>query len=130
MELRTLTGPTYIPRLVFLGIYASMSGLCSVSALSAPGAADPTRPKEYSRATDEQTHAGKPASRPRLSSVLIAPNRRLAVIDGRLMTQGERRGGLRLKKILEDRVILRVEGQSQDLTLTLGSPDMQKEVRK
>ncbi|MEM1229207.1 MAG: hypothetical protein AAGI15_01625 [Pseudomonadota bacterium] len=63
---------------------------------------DPTRPNWYGL----KAKARKAASELQLSSIIISANRRLAVINGDLMREGERRNGVLLKEVLKDRVLV------------------------
>ncbi len=57
------------------------------------------------------------AGRWRLTSTLVAPHRRLAVINGRTVAQGERLGGARILAIRDGEV--RVESRGRVITLHL-----------
>lgn len=70
--------------------------------LSAIPMKDPTRPNWYGI----KARARKAASDLELSSIIISANRRLAVINGDLMREGEQRNGLFLKEVLKDRVLV------------------------
>jgi MSHA biogenesis protein MshK len=63
---------------------------------------DPTRPNWYGI----KARARQAASDLELSSIIISANRRLAVINGDLMREGEQRNGLLLKEVLKDRVLV------------------------
>ncbi len=89
---------------------------------------DPTRPKDLPVSADATHRVAD--TLPRLTSVLIARNRRLAVIDGHLIAQGQSAGGIRVKKITENRAVVRLKGRTEDLTLELNNPRMQKELRE
>lgn len=71
-----------------------------------PAAADPTRPL---RAGPEPS-APAAARRPTLESVLIGPTRRVAVIDGQRLREGEMKGGLKVWRILPEGVEVSVNG--------------------
>ena len=99
---------------------------------TAPGAAaevvlkDPTRPL---RAPAPGVVAADPAGpRPRLNSVLFGPDRRVAVIDGRRMTEGDSHGAVEVMTIHPDRVVVRQAGVGR-LVLKLTNADMHKELR-
>lgn len=73
------------------------------SALAAELLPDPTRPPlEAGLAGDVATLASGPV----LQSVKIAPGRRMAVISGQLLAQGERFGAAKLVSISESEVVL------------------------
>jgi MSHA biogenesis protein MshK len=87
---------------------------------------DPTRPL---RAPAQGSAPADPAGpRPRLNSVLFGADRRVAVIDGRRMTEGERHGALEVMTIHPDRVVVRQAGVGR-LVLQLTNADMHKELR-
>ena len=105
--------------------------LCGVlSAGTGFAESDPTRPKDLSITTDEQSSESGMPAKPRLTSILIGPHRRLAIIDGHLLAQGQSRSGLQVMKVLDDRVILRLIEDGRDVTLKLGGSNMQKEMRE
>lgn len=85
---------------------------------------DPTRPLEASQPAVEAAPA---AERPTLDSVLIAPSRRVAVIDGRTMSEGDERDGVQVLEIRRDAVVVRVNG-TEKLTLELARRGMKKEM--
>lgn len=78
----------------------------AIGAGAAPGApfADPTRPPNF--ASMNQDAATEPAG-PRLESVLIAPDRRLAVISGQQYRMGDKYGEGRIVRITESEVAIR-----------------------
>ena len=86
---------------------------------------DPTQPPGYASSWPKATKSTK---LPRLSSVLIGADRRLAVVDGRLMSEGEERSGMKVWEIKPDRVVVSVSGQ-QRVTLLLDTDRIHKEVR-
>ncbi len=96
--------------------------LAAALAVTAAGAvhgapfADPTRPPQ---ALDEGRGAGASAG-PRLESVLIAPDRRVAVIGGQQVTIGSRYGGGEVVRITEGEVLIRKPGGDESLKLFAG----------
>lgn len=92
--------------------------LASGGAHAAPFA-DPTRPPNASGAE------GGPAALagPRLESVLIAPNRRIAVINGLPVSVGGMYGEARVVRISETEVVLQSGDQRETLRLF---PDVEK----
>lgn len=84
---------------------------------------DPTRPPDYSTAPRQQGAA--PAAAPEngwdLTSTLVSPARRLAVINGRVVTAGSRLGHMTVREIGSGRVVLEGEGRRQVLTLLGGA---------
>ncbi len=85
---------------------------------------DPTLPGEWM----PQTQRASDAVTPILSSVLIGADRRLAVIDGKLLAIGEAHGGFTVRQIEPDHVVVSIADGSR-LTLLLDTHDMNKEVR-
>ncbi|MEQ8857031.1 MAG: general secretion pathway protein GspB [Pseudomonadales bacterium] len=90
-----------------------------------PPLEDPTQPL---RATGSGKSGAAPPQRPSLSSVLIGQDRRFAVIDGRRMTEGESRAGIKVWEIRADRVVVSVNG-SPRMVLEIGNSRMHKELR-
>lgn len=80
-----------------------------------PGLGDPTQPTALSEPGSEQRAAALP--RWRLQSTLIADDRKVAVINGRALAQGERIEGATLLEIRSDGVTLQQDGQKLDLRL-------------
>lgn len=78
----------------------------TIGAGAAPGVpfADPTRPPGPA---SQQEGSAAPAEGPRLESVLIAPDRRLAVINGQQYRMGDRYGEGRIVRITESEVAVR-----------------------
>jgi MSHA biogenesis protein MshK len=73
---------------------------------------DPTRPASYTPAA-----APVAAGRPRLESVLIAPDRRIAIISGQRVQVGDRIYGAEVVSITESEVVLRSGQASETLAL-------------
>lgn len=61
--------------------------------------------------------AAAPVVASRLESVLIAPDRRIAVIDGRQYLEGERFADGRVLRISESEVVIRHPDRDEKLTL-------------
>jgi hypothetical protein len=68
------------------------------------------------------------AQLPVLSSVLIGENRKLVVIDGQLMGEGEQRGDIRVWQIEADYAVVSIGGGSST-RLWLDKYDLNKEVQ-
>lgn len=96
-------------RWLVLVLSAAASG-----ALAAPFA-DPTRPPG---AIEGERAAA--AGGPRLESVLIAPDRRIAVINGQEVTIGSRFGDGEVVRITEDEVLIRKADGEASLKLFPG----------
>jgi MSHA biogenesis protein MshK len=100
-----------LARLAALGL-----GALAATALAAPFA-DPTRPP----GTSDVPASAAPAAAPRLQSVLIAPDRRIAVINGESYRLGDRFGDGRVAKISETEVVIRQGSRNEVLKLYPGS---------
>jgi MSHA biogenesis protein MshK len=85
-----------------------------LSALEAQGAPfpDPTQPPAMTGAAGDANGRG-----PRVESILIAPDRRLAVIDGEQVTLGSKVAGGAVVRITETEVVVR--GADGEHTLRL-----------
>ena len=100
----------------------AISVLCAVhtAASGAPDSGpagvstDPTRPPSAALAAPD---AEKGAPNRTLQSVLIAPGRSVAVIDGQLVRVGSRLGDAQVVKIDESGVVLRSGGTTETLKL-------------
>jgi hypothetical protein len=85
--------------------YAALAALAWAGA--APALADPTRPPAAwleAQRTDATGGALRPALRTRI--VIAGDERRLALIDGQLLRQGDRLGDVRLARIETYRLVL------------------------
>lgn len=80
---------------------------------------DPTRPLLVS--AQVATATGAVPDRPTLASVLIGPERRVAVIDGRRMSEGEEREGIKVWRIRPDGVEVSIGGAPRMLLALPGS---------
>lgn len=92
-----------------------LAGWWASSAALAQPLADPMRPPAAAAASPEPGEATKGAAR--LQSVLISPSRRVAVIDGRVVREGERVGDATLVSIAASHVLLRGPGGRETLKL-------------
>ncbi|HZX28103.1 MAG TPA: MSHA biogenesis protein MshK [Telluria sp.] len=89
------------PRLCFL-----LAVLTSAAAHAQ--VADPTVPPPEARVNAEgQAVEAVVSSAPRLQSVLIGPHRRVAVIDGETVRQGQKHRDAVLEKVTETEAVLR-----------------------
>ena len=82
---------------------------------------DPTRPPNLATAVQAQSQTV-----PKLNSILISNERRLAIIGGEILSVGERIAGVELLQIEPGAVRVRTSSGKQ-LTLTLGSNKIHKE---
>lgn len=90
----------------------SLTALLFASVAQAAPFADPTQPPAARDAAEGLMSAG-----PRIESILIAPDRRLAVISGQQVTIGSRVGAALVVDITETEVVLR--GADGERTLKL-----------
>jgi len=75
---------------------------------------DPTAPpRDASRASSSDAQHAEP----RLTTVLIASDRRVAVIDGHALAEGEARDGLKLVSVRADGATVTVNGAARELHL-------------
>jgi len=111
---------------VFNGLALAL--LCAAAGANVPGETvleDPTRPLRKPAAPAD---AGPPAGRPTLNSVLVGPERRHAVIDGRRLSVGDSHGGVRVLEIHPNRVVVSTDS-SPRLVLEIANARMHKELR-
>ncbi|MCR9260018.1 MAG: general secretion pathway protein GspB [Pseudomonadaceae bacterium] len=102
-----------------------MAGLTTFASVCAWGIEDPTRPPADVIVPSE----GAVEQRmPVLSSIVYSDQRRLAVINGQVFLEGQRRGGLALVEVMADNVLVQV-GSEEQVTLHLGSGQINKELK-
>ena len=89
--------------------------LLAASGVNAAPFADPFRPPREIEPPTASVSAATGA--PRLESVLIAPDRRIAVINGQQYTEGGTFGDGRILRISESEVLLRRPGRDEVLKL-------------
>jgi MSHA biogenesis protein MshK len=90
--------------------------LLAVSSVNAAPFADPFRPPRDIEPPTVSANAAATGG-PRLESVLIAPDRRIAVINGQQYTEGATFGDGRILRISESEVVIRAPGRDQALKL-------------
>ena len=98
--------------------------LCAtLTALPVPGSAliDPTRPASHGQAA--AAHAGESRRGWTLDSTLVAPDRRVAVINGKRVSEGESVDGARVIEIRKLDVLIQADGRRMTLQLL---PDIVK----
>lgn len=93
--------------------FCAMALLAAACAAHAQGLSDPTRPPGAS-ALETETPA---PSSPRLQSILISPQRKLAVINGEAVALGGRVGEATLIRISEASVVLKRNGELETLRM-------------
>ena len=104
-----------------------------LTALSLPAAAndlsDPTRPPAawQEKAADVSSAANQPAAGPRLTSILVSPSRRVAVIDGVSLREGQSANGIMVVRIGKTWVDARVS--DTPVRLSLSEANVTKEPR-
>ncbi|MFN2645414.1 MAG: hypothetical protein ABR570_10515 [Burkholderiales bacterium] len=91
----------------------SFALLAGVGAALAAPLSDPFRPPRDDYAGEAASTAGTP----RLESILIAPDRRIAIIGGAQYTEGERYGDGRIVRITQTEVVIRRDGRDDSLKL-------------
>ena len=90
--------------------------LLAASGVNAAPFADPFRPPRDIEPSTASAGAAAPGA-PRLESVLIASDRRIAVINGQQYTEGMTLGDGRILRISESEVVLRRPGRDEVLKL-------------
>jgi len=100
---------------------------CFAGSVAAQRAAlvDPTRPPSAAGESNAR-EAARPRG-PQLQSVLISPTRRVAVISGNTVVQGEKYGSATVVAITEGAVLLRYADRKETLHLI---PDVVKRERR
>jgi len=81
---------------------------------------DPTRPPGRSSSSQSAKIATAPTTRLELTSILVAPERRVAVINGQPLQIGERIGDSRVMAIQFDEVLVKNANRMISLTLKSG----------
>lgn len=103
--------------LTFLWVVAA-----EVQAQPASRLKDPTAPP---RTALGPMVVAKPAARLSLNSILIGPGRKVAVINGEIVGEGDTLAGARIMKISSGSVLVRAAGQASRLTLSV-APDVRQ----
>lgn len=106
-------------RLTALGTAALLLAIsAAVPAALAQPLGDPMRPPATAAAPAEEGARSESAAR--VQSVLISPTRRLAIIDGRMVSVGQRLGDATVVAIAESGVTLERLGERRTLKLHPG----------
>lgn len=84
---------------------------------------DPTRP-----VTQGRVLAATVRALPQLKTIIVSPNRRLAMIDDRVLAEGEYGGAIKLLRVETDAVVVRL-GSGEEMRLTLASNKIHKEMK-
>jgi MSHA biogenesis protein MshK len=98
-----------------------MMTLVSLGSLQAYALQDPTRPPD----ADSQPVVASPAREIRLGSILLGKERRIAVIEGVALKEGDSHDNIRVRRIFKDRVEVTDRGQPRTLY-----PDPLPQVRR
>lgn len=101
------------------GLAAALFALAGVAAAQ-QGLGDPTRPTSLAE-PEPVAKATQSGPRWRLQSTLVAESRRLAVINGRTVAQGERVDGATVREVRQEGVTLDVDGRQVELRILPGS---------
>lgn len=91
--------------------------LAGTTGVQAQALRDPTRPPGIAAAKHPSVGAEAPKGDLRLQSILVSPERRAAIISGRVVQLGESVQGYRVVAISESEAVLRMGGQSRTLRL-------------
>lgn len=97
-------------------LLTALAGGDDVAALN-----DPTQPPSRSSSTKSTEKMAAPAVRLELTSILVAPERRVAVINGQPLQIGERIGDYRVLDIQFDEVLVKNANRLIHLTLKGGT---------
>lgn len=98
--------------------------LAALPVAAQQGLGDPTRPT--SLAEPAAVRAVESGPRWRLQSTLVADTRRLAVINGKTVAQGERIDGALLREVRQEGVTLEVGDQRVELRVVPGSVNVKR----
>jgi MSHA biogenesis protein MshK len=85
--------------------------LVSLASLQAYALQDPTRPP----GADSQSVVASPEREIRLGSILLGKERRIAVIEGVALKEGDSHDNIRVRRIFKDRVEVTDRGQARTL---------------
>lgn len=99
-------------------IVARLGGLLLVAqAVAAQGLPDPIRPPASLAAEPDAEAANSGSSAPLLQSIMISSGRRMAIIAGQTVKQGDKFGDAKVVSIKENEVVLRNGDAVQTLKL-------------
>lgn len=102
------------------GVLAAALLAVAGGAFAQQGLGDPTRPTSLAE-PEPVARAVESGPRWRLQSTLVADSRRLAVINGRTVAQGERIDGATLREVRQEGVTLDIDGRQVELRILPGS---------
>lgn len=110
-----------------MGAWRSLLAAAMLAASALAGAqsglVDPTRPTALAAPEPEEAASGP---RWRLQSTLVADSRRLAVINGKTVVQGDRIDGATLREVRREGVTLEIEGRRIELRLLQGTESVKR----
>lgn len=92
---------------------------------------DPTQPpgRAHRQVVSNGVVVSKQMAIPKLTSILTSDERRLAVINGKLVREGESVAGMRVVRVAKDEVQLQSNKQAQALVLRLPKSNIGKDYR-
>jgi MSHA biogenesis protein MshK len=102
----------------------ALAMLGAVAGASAQDLRDPTRPTPL--AAPEPARRAESGPRWRLQSTLVSRDRRLAVINGRMVGPGDRVVGAVVRDVRQEGVTLEVDGRRIDVRL-VGAVDVKRD---
>lgn len=114
-----------LPRPEVWGFLLLLTLLASVTDVAALN--DPTRPPARRSSTQSLGSVTAPSARLELTSILVAPERRVAVINGKSVQIGEKIGDYKVVDIQFDVVL--VKNDHRSIPLTLKNTVVKKSVR-
>jgi len=90
-------------------VAAAFALLCTAPVRAELG--DPTRPADYKKQSEAPQAAAVVAEKWALTSVLISPQRRVAIVNGRAVQEGDTVGSSRIVQIRTSEVLLQRDGK-------------------
>ena len=105
---KTKTRHTFQTTVLILGV------IFSVAAPAAESLKDPTRPYHAAGASKRGTSV---TNKYLVTAIFVSQQRRVAVVNGQLVTVGDRVGKARVSKILTDSVRLRIAGNTRTIRM-------------
>ena len=102
---------------------AALAAVMAAGGAPAQQLGDPTQPTRMD-APEQAVRAAQSGPRWRLQSTLVADDRRLAVINGRTVAQGERIDGATVQDVRPGGVTLEVEGRRVELRVLRDTADV------
>jgi MSHA biogenesis protein MshK len=97
--------------------------LATLPVAAQQGLGDPTRPTALAEPQAAPVQAGP---RWRLQSTLVADTRRLAIINGKTVAQGDRIDGALVREVRQEGVTLEIAGQRVELRMLPGSVNVKR----